>query len=578
MLSHSVAQRNPDLLILEFGLTAIAAAAAYAWPQIGAGWFASVERLFSRLALRKMLSVVVVGLSVLALRVAILPLIPIPIPFVTDDFSFLLAADTFLHGRLTNPTPAMWKHFETIHVTMKPTYTTMYFPGQALLLAAGRFFLGNPWFGVLLVSALMCAALCWMLQAWLPAKWALLGGLIAVLRLGVFSYWTNSYHAAGSLTALAGALVLGSLPRLKKTAKMRYGILLALGAAILALTRAYEGLLLCLPVAFDLGRWALRGAHRPPAAVLMRRAALPVLILVAAGSWLAYYDYRAFGKATTLPYTIDRATYAIAPYYVWQQARPEPAYRHEALRKFYELEMINYRKIHSWTGFLPETLKKVGFGLLFYAGFALSIPLIMVRRALMDKRIRFLVLVALVMAAGMVIEIYLLPHYLAPFTVVFYAIGLQAMRHLRLWKPDGKPVGLALVRMSVTVCVVMAALGAFCVPLHIAPRQWNITWFGPVDFGLERAQVEARLAQLPGGQLAIVRYGPGHDPAGEEWVYNSADIDNSKVVWARDMDPVDNLELIHYYANRKVWLVEPDANSVKVLPYPAPGPASAAAH
>ena len=104
-----------------------------------------------------------------------LPWFPIPLPFVPDDFSFLLGADTFAHGRLTNPTPVMWVHFETIHVDMLPTYMSMYFPGQALLLAAGKVLLGNPWFGVLVSGALMCAGLCWMLQAWLPPGWALLG-------------------------------------------------------------------------------------------------------------------------------------------------------------------------------------------------------------------------------------------------------------------------------------------------------------------------------------------------------------------------------------------------------------------
>jgi hypothetical protein len=67
-----------------------------------------------------------------------------------DDFSFLLAADTFAHGRLANPTPAMWTHFESIHITMQPTYMSMYFPAQGLLLAAGKVLFGNPWFGILL--------------------------------------------------------------------------------------------------------------------------------------------------------------------------------------------------------------------------------------------------------------------------------------------------------------------------------------------------------------------------------------------------------------------------------------------
>jgi hypothetical protein len=130
-----------------------------------------------------------------------------------DDFSFLLAADTFAHGRLTNPTPAMWTHFESFHITMQPTYMSMYFPGQGLLLAAGKLLFGNPWFAVLMCSALMCAAICWMLQAWLPPGWALLGGILAMLRLGLFSYWVNTYTGGALITALGGALVLGALPR-----------------------------------------------------------------------------------------------------------------------------------------------------------------------------------------------------------------------------------------------------------------------------------------------------------------------------------------------------------------------------
>jgi len=54
-----------------------------------------------------------------------------------------------------------------------------------------------------------------MLQAWLPPPWALLGAALAVLRLGILSYWMNGYWSA-SIVALAGALVLGAWPRLRK--------------------------------------------------------------------------------------------------------------------------------------------------------------------------------------------------------------------------------------------------------------------------------------------------------------------------------------------------------------------------
>jgi hypothetical protein len=559
---------SPTLLILEFSLTAFTLAISFAWPGIGHGFFRRIERLFGQVARRRGLAVLSTGLSVLLLRLAMLPLLPIPLPFSCDDFSFLLAADTFAHGRLTNPTPAMWMSFETIHVTMKPTYMTMYFPGEALTLAAGKVLLGNWWFGSLVVSALMCAALCWMLQAWLPANWALLGGFLAVLRLGLFSYWTNAYHAAGSLAALGGALVLGSLPRMTRTARLRYGIPMALGASILILTRPYEGLLLCLPVAVVLGRWALKGRNRPSLAALMRGSVFPLALVAATVAWLGYYDYRAFGSPTTLPYTVDRNTYGIAPYYVWQHQRPEPLYHNATMRRFYESEANDFRKVHSPSGFLPYTLEKAGFMFLFYAGFILLIPLLMIRRVFLDRRVRLLVICVLVLAAGMVIEVYLLPHYVAPFTAAFYAIGLQAMRHLRVWRPEDKPVGLALTRMTVVSCLILAALGACAVPLHIVPKYWNILWDGPAGYGQERAQVEASLDKLPGGQIAIVRYGPSHKPTDEEWVYNRADIDDSKVVWARELDDKNNVELLQYYAGRTAWLVEPDVVPARVTPYP----------
>ncbi len=202
--------------------------------------------------------------------------------------------------------------------------------------------------------------------------------------------------------------------------------------------------------------------------------------------------------------------------------------------------------------------------------------MIMVRRVFLDRRMRFLILCVGVLAAGMVIEIYLLAHYVSPFTAAFYAIGLQAMRHLRLWKPERKPVGLAMVRFTVAACVLLAGARVFAQPLHIAPSEWppsfwNFTWYGPEHFGVERAGIEARLEQLPGRQLVIVHYSPKHEPL-EEWVYNHADIDDSKVVWARDMGALDNQELIRYYKDRTVWLVEPDATPARITPYPAQRP------
>jgi hypothetical protein len=243
------------------------------------------------------------------------------------------------------------------------------------------------------------------------------------------------------------------------------------------------------------------------------------------------------------------------------------------MRRFYEQnELPFYQKIHSFAGFAPKTLEKVILTLIFYAGSALLLPLIMIRRVFLDRRMRFFIVSLLILMAGMVIEIYLLPHYVAPFTVVFYAIGLQAMRHMRVWKPEGKPVGIALVRMVFVVVLMLGGLRIIARPLGLAPSEfppsnWNFTWYGPEVYGADRAQVESRLKALPGPQLAIVRYQPQHQVL-DEWVYNHPDIDASKVVWARELDPDDNKRLVDYYRDRTVWLVEPDSSPVAVSPYP----------
>src|SRR6476646_8458558 len=125
-------------LLIEFCSMIICVVLAFACPGVGDAWFSRSEEHLAKFASRRSLAAISIGLLSLLFRVALLPILPIPQPGIHDEFSHLLLADTLAHGRLANPTHPMWVHFETFHVNWKPTYASMYFPGQALFLALGK--------------------------------------------------------------------------------------------------------------------------------------------------------------------------------------------------------------------------------------------------------------------------------------------------------------------------------------------------------------------------------------------------------------------------------------------------------
>ena len=562
------------LLAFEICLTAIAVALAYIAPELGAKWFEKWEPRFGRFSRRRTHAVISVGLLALVARAALLPILPIPEPAIHDEFSHLLLADTLAHGRMANPTHPMWIHFETFHVNQKPTYASMYYPGQGLFLAAGQVLAGHPFWGVWLSVGLMCAAICWMLQGWLPPGWALLGGCLAVMRLALFSYWASTYFG-GAVAAIGGALVLGALPRIKRHQRVRDAGMMAVGLALLANTRPYESLFFCIPVAGALMVWML-GKKSPPLQFSMLRVVLPLSLLLAiAFGAMGFYFWRVTGSPFRIPYQVNIATYHLV-YFPWQKLGPPAEYNHEVMREFYQGAPVvgQYRLAHLHP-IRTLLLKPVPFWL-FYLGPALTLPFLVWFAIKWRGRFRwptsrksqFLLLVVGTTFIGLSLPIYLPPaHYSAALTAAVYALLLQAMRSMRLWRPNGQPTGKFLVRAVPLICFALLPLRAADSLLHISlPPTVIHTWYSTDFHNLDRARVLAQLREEPGRHLVIVRYKPDHEIL-EEWVYNEADIDGSQVVWARDMGASKNQELIDYYKERRVWLVEPDEKPVRVTTY-----------
>jgi hypothetical protein len=529
-------------------------------PTLGSAAFRKIESSLSRWAERKALAVCLMFIAIVAIRTAVLPLLPVPIPGIHDEFSYLLMADTFSYGRLANPTHPMWMSFETFHVNWFPTYSSMYPPAQGFVMAIGQL-LGNPWIGVLLSDAAMCAAILWMLQAWMPARWAFLGGVLAALNLGIASYWMNSYWG-GAVAGAGGALVLGALARIRRRASVGSALLLGLGVAILANSRPYEGFVFCVPA----GVWVLgwlsgRIKSRDSAGARIRNVFVPLGgVVVLTLAFIGYYNLRLTGNALLFPHVLNTRTYHSTPLFLWEHLKPEKTYNNEQFEDFYNgWEREDYHT--TWKDARDVTAEKIArMGVEFFWPAALflvpALPF-----AFRDRKMRLLVVTFFVCLAGVFSVIWSAPHYAAPLTCVIYALLVQAVRHLRVMKWNGRPVGVALSRALIVLLLletgVNVARGA-CDPLW-----WTCTGDS------SRIAIIKQLLETPGKHLIVVRYSEDHN-IHDEWVYNGADIDGSKIIWARELDADQNAKLFAYFKDRQIWLVEPDLDNTEIKPYTPP--------
>lgn len=540
---------------------AILALIAWIFPQIGQKWFRAIEKTAGRLARRRRLAVLTIGILAIVLRLVLIPVVEIPVPGVHDEFSYLLAADTFVHGRLANPPHPMWQSFESFHINMSPTYASIFPPGQGLFLAIGQL-LGHPWIGVILSVALMCAAICWMLQGWMPAEWAFLGGTLAVLRFATFSYWINSYWG-GAVAALGGALAIGALTRLYRTQKLRDVLILGMGLTILANSRPFEGFIFSIPLVIALAIW-LASKRSPSVRLTIPGVILPLTILLSTTvAWMGYYNWRVAGSALVFPHLLNYSVYHSEPLFVWERYKPILAYGNSQFTVFYNTwSRAQYHATVS--DFWRVTLNKFqNFWAVFLGPFTI-LPTFMLPWLMRDKHKRLLLIVFATAWIGMICVAWPMPHYAAPITSVSIALIVQAMRHLRCVRFESRPVGIAWVRASILMALI--TFSTCVVSLAVHPyRRACASSVGNMD----RADLNEKLKQMSGLHLVLVRYSRKHF-IHQEWVYNGADLDSAKVVWARELGGSQDQKLLEYYKNRAVWLVKPDENPKVLFPYSLP--------
>jgi hypothetical protein len=511
------------------------------------------------IAKRQWLFVTVIGLLAFLGSAAVGSIVGIRKPRVHDEFSYLLAGDTFARGRLTNPTHPMWVHFESFHIIHQPTYMSKYPPAQGLTLAAGQLIGGHPIVGVWMSFGLMCAAICWMLYAWVPPRWAILGGVLVMINpmLGIAGYWAQTYWG-GAVAAVGGALVMGALRRIIRQPRIHVALIMGVGLAILANSRPYEGLLVSLPAGLLLLLWMVSKSG-PTLWVSTKRIVLPILIVLAlTGTGMALYNLRITGNAFRLPYQVHQETYDVIPVFVWQDLGPEHIYHHQVIRDFHEKYGLDFYSMkRSISGFIVQNIFFL-IGLSLFSVNVLTIPLIrmfsvMVPWTLKNRWALFALLTYGVLISGLVMETYMQTHYLAPIIGFNYLFVLQAMRRWR-----NKRMGRIMLWVVPLLCVVVLLL----LLLYDRMKQSE-----SAAWQRQRARINEQVKKMGGQHLIIVSYGSQHSFL-DEWVYNDADIDGAKVIFARAINSTQDCQLVEYFKSRRIWSLDADQSIPKLEPYP----------
>jgi len=523
---------------------------------LGARWpyHAALRRRWARLANRRGAAVVLVGATALLACLGSAAIGGWPLPEFHDEFAYLLAADTYAHGRLTNPPHPLWPHFESFHIVQQPTCMAKYPPGQGLVLAAGQVLGGQPAVGVWLSFTLACMATCWMLQAWLPPRWALLGGLLTALHPGLLLHWGQTYWG-GAVAMLGGALVFGAVRRLLRQPRIGLAVALGSGLVLLALSRPLEGLVCSLPAAVVLLAWA-GGRAGPPLPTFLFRVALPVALVLGTGiAFWGYANFRVTGSPGRLPYQVHEEIYGLAPILFWQTPRAMPAYRHEAIRALQTGWALEQYTRHWPLANLPRViLRKLTELWRFSFQASLGVAVVVLPWLWRERWVR-LALLTIGLVVAVVVQItWFFPHYAAPVTCLVSFVVVQGLRQVRAggrrWPALRRFVPLLLLVFLLSLAV---AVGTRESPAWVR----------------QRAHLQTHLTATGERHLVVVRYGPHHLPY-KEWVYNGANIDASPVVWARDMGTGPNQALLDYFRHRRAWLLEVDDGPAVLTAYPAP--------
>jgi hypothetical protein len=457
-----------------------------------------------------------------------------PEPKTPEDYARILGAENFAAGRVVSPAYAGDFFLQTYLTLTEPARFPALPPLPSLLLAAG-IRLGDPAYGLWVTMGLFVASGAWMLMAFAPSRWVIVGSLFLVFWYGALSYWGQTYSSAAAL-GIGVNLSFGGIRRFWRTRQSYEIIWLGLGML---------WIWFCSPIVFFfaipipiflLGRYCLGKRKIGPVLILMIFGFIGILFQLT-------YNRSTTGSWGTSPSTLYEETYDRNPFFVWQKPVLPPEY------DFWRMEQYDFlvgevnAKLKPPVGMI--WMERIKDSLMFYAG----LPCLFLFAGALWLKHSFWCRIFL-WSAGIALlpAIVILPFdisYTAPLATSFLLLTIWCLRRIGVTRRRNRwllPQGV--------VCFVLFIF--FSCALYRGDGHAPSKVISEAAF--HRKEIIKHLEKESGSHLVLIRYDPLVAPE-IEYVYNGAEPAKQKIIWARWHETRSLVPLFELCEGRKFWML-----------------------
>lgn len=538
------------------------------------------------------------------LRLALLPLVPVPLPYVMEEFNHLFLTQTYDLGRVSNPVHPLAVMVQTYQQIEWPHYVSARPPLPPIFFYLGQALLGSPFLGNLIAVGLTSGALCWALLGWVEARFAAIATFMGIMTFCLFGYWVNSYWAPAPIV-LGGALLFGVVPRIERDPRFIWALVCIVALALLAGTRPYENGVFAAVI---FGWLAVRFLQKERRARLGRaivRVALPIAVGLA-GIMAAqlFYNEATTGNFAIMPYQIWRASQDVTPVFLWQPIALDRVFYNIGANRFasWNLSVVKLVTDNGFEGAMflfsrhgvtfrdllgpflflaflcwspgwisrPATASKrrefsglvcVVFIFLavcgpYFGSLIKAIVIFTLYKRWQNQRERLAILIIAIGMLATSLPTFYMNVYFAAYTAPIMLLVATGLRNLSRWnRPWGKSligyliIGAVLVPTGSTIAYAVRQAGV--------PIQFRGPPLSHFDIELPNPHHEVRefLEKRPGRHVVFVELGERVDAIGDP-TWNSPEIDQQQVVWLRHLRPAWTATAAAYYEGRNLWLMK----------------------